>query len=99
MVTISARKRLESIESDVIPSMFVGVLSKDDVWLRHTLEETLPKLEERALHLAEECKKGGECRGDDPLCENARISAMFREARRKLETEHSIRESKSRFYH
>jgi len=57
MVSVSARKRLEIIERDVIPSMFVGVLSKDDEWLKHTLEETLPELEVRSLHLARECRK------------------------------------------
>jgi len=42
--------------------MFVGVLSKDDEWLEHTLEKTLPLLEERALRLALECKKSGNAR-------------------------------------
>ncbi|MDD1778765.1 MAG: hypothetical protein LUQ65_11425 [Candidatus Helarchaeota archaeon] len=45
MGTVSARKRLETIERDVLSSMFVGVLSKDDAWLEHTLKETLPALE------------------------------------------------------
>ncbi|VVB85332.1 Uncharacterised protein [uncultured archaeon] len=99
MVTVSARKRLESIERDVIPSMFVGVLSKDDAWLEHTLEETLPMLEARALHLASECKKGGECKGNDTLCDESRISALFKETRKKLEKEHLVRESHARFHH
>jgi hypothetical protein len=99
MISISARKRLESIERDVIPSMFVGVLSKDDAWLRHSLEETLPKLEERALHLAQECKKAGECKEDDTLCNEERISAMFKEACNKLEKENLIRKSRSRYHH
>ncbi len=99
MVTISARKRLESIERDVIPSMFIGVLSKDDAWLKHTLGETLPMLEERAYHLAEECKERGECKESESLCDKARISALFRETREKLEKEHLIREAHTRFHH
>ncbi len=99
MVTVSAKKRLESIEGDVIPSMFVGVLSKDDVWLEHTLKETLPMLEARALHLAEECRKSGECKQDDTICDDLRISTMFKQTREKLEKEHLIRESRTRFHH
>ncbi|GFO97477.1 uncharacterized protein ig2599ANME_1681 [groundwater metagenome] len=99
MVTVNARKRLESIERDVIPAMFVGVLSKDDAWLKHTLEETLPRLEARALHLAQECKKAGECKEDDALCNEARISAMFKETRNKLEKENLVRKSRSRYHH
>ncbi|MDO8728086.1 MAG: hypothetical protein Q7J35_18695 [Candidatus Methanoperedens sp.] len=99
MVTISARKRLESIEHDVIPAMFVGVLSKDDTWLKHTLDETLPMLEARALRLAEECKKDGECKQDEALCDKARISDMFKETRKKLEKENIARKSRSRFLH
>jgi len=99
MVSVSARKRLEIIERDVIPSMFVGVLSKDDQWLKHTLEETLPELEERALHLARECQKAGECKEADTLCNEERISAMFKEARNKLEQENMVRKSRSRFHH
>ncbi len=99
MVTVSARKRLESIEHDVIPSMFVGVLSKDEAWLKHTLEETLPMLEARALHLSEECKKGGECGEGDPLCDEARIEELFKNTREKLEKEHIAREARTRFHH
>ncbi len=99
MVTVSARKRLESIKNDVIPAMFVGVLSKDDVWLKHTLEKTLPMLETRALRLAEECRKNGACQGDDTLCDEARISMMFKETRRKLEKENIARKSRSRYLH
>jgi hypothetical protein len=99
MGTVSAKKRLEIIERDVIPSMFVGVLSKDDTWIEHTLEETLPKLEKRAIRLAEECKKSGECAEDDPLVDETRIRAMFKETRLKLEKEHITRESKTRFRH
>lgn len=99
MVTVSARKRLESIENDVIPSMFVGVLSKDDKWIRNTLEFTLPRLEERALRLASECRKNGECTSLDTICDESRIKALFRETKEKLEKEHIIRESKTRFGH
>ena len=99
MVTVSAKKRLESIEGDVIPSMFVGVLSKDDVWLEHTLNETLPMLEARALRLADECRKSGECKQNDTICDDARISEMFKQTRKKLEKEHLIRESRTRFHH
>jgi hypothetical protein len=99
MVTVSARKRLESIENDVIPAMFVGVLSKDDAWLKHTLVETLPMLEARALLLAEECRKNGECQGDDTLCDETRISMMFIETRKKLEKENIARKAHSRYHH
>jgi hypothetical protein len=99
MVTVSARKRLESIENDVIPAMFVGVLSKDDAWLKHTLVETLPMLEERSLRLAEECRKNGECKGDDTMCDKLRISLMFKETHEKLEKENLARKSRSRYHH
>jgi hypothetical protein len=99
MVTVSARKRLESIERDIIPSMFVGVLSKDDKWLENTLENTLPTLEQRALRLARDSVKSGECSIDDPLCSEERIRALFKEARTKLEKEHITRESRARWQH
>ena len=99
MVTVSARKRLESIEKDVIPAMFVGVLSKDDTWLKHTLVEILPMLEARALHLAEECIINGECRGDENLCDKVRISIMFKDTHEKLEKENISRKSRSRYHH
>lgn len=99
MGTVSARKRLESIECDVISSMFVGVLSRDDKWLEHTLNETLPRLEERSLRLAQECIKNGECAEGEMLCDEARIRALFKETRKKLEKEHITRESHSRFGH
>jgi len=99
MGTVSAKKRLEIIERDVIPSMFVGVLSKDKSWLEHTLKETLPQLEERALRLARECKESGECKEDEPLTDETRIKALFEDARSKLGKEHLTRESRTRFLH
>lgn len=99
MGTVSARKRLEIIERQVLPSMFVGVLSKDDKWLEHTLEDTLPMLEARALRLAQECRDNRECADDDPLCDEARIKELFAETRSKLEKEHLTRESRTRFRH
>ncbi|MDO9097224.1 MAG: hypothetical protein Q7U60_03785 [Candidatus Methanoperedens sp.] len=99
MGTVSARKRLESIERDVIPAMFVGVLSKDDKWLAHTLKDTLPNLEERALRLARECREGGECTQGEALCDEARIRALFANTREKLKKEHIVRESHTRFHH
>jgi hypothetical protein len=99
MVTVSARKRLESIERDIIPSMFVGVLSKDDKWLENTLENTLPTLEKRALRLASEAVESKECSLDDPLCSEERIRALFKETRAKLEKEHITRESRTRWQH
>jgi len=99
MGTVSAKKRLEIIERDVIPSMFVGVLSKDDKWLEHTLKETLPQLEERAYRLAKECKKSGECKEDDPLVDETRIRALFEDARSKLGKEHLTRVAHSRYSH
>ncbi len=99
MKIISPRKRLEAIEKEVIPSMFVGVLSKDNKWMEHTLTDTLPQLEARALRLAEECKRKGECTEDDPLCDVNRIRKLFRDTRTSLENEHSARESRTRFAH
>ncbi len=99
MGTVSARKRLEAIERDVLSSMFVGVLSKDDAWLEHTLNDTLPALEVRALRLAQECKESRECAEDDPLCDEARIRDLFAKTREKLEKEHLVRESQTRFHH
>ncbi len=99
MGTVSARKRLEAIERDVLSSMFVGVLPKDDAWLEHTLNETLPALEERALRLAGECRDSGECAADDPLCDEARIRDLFVKTREKLQQEHVARESMTRFPH
>ncbi len=99
METVSTRKRLESIERDVIPSMFVGVLSKDDSWLEHTLNNTLPNLEKRALRLARECKESGECAEDDALCDEAHIKVLFAKTRSKLEKEHVVREARTRFHH
>ncbi len=99
MRTISARKRLESIERDIIPAMFVGVLNKDDEWLAHTLNDTLPNLEERALRLARECKESGECTEGEALCDEAHIKAVFEETKSKLEKEHVVREARTRFHH
>ncbi len=99
MVTISSRKRLESIEHDIIPSMFVGVLSKDSAWVENIIENKLPALEKRALHLAQECKENGECGKDDKLCDEKYISALFKDAREKLEKEHLVRKSRSRYQH
>jgi len=99
MGTVSAKKRLGVIERDVIPSMFVGVLSKDDKWLEHTLNETLPLLEERALRLAQDCRKSGECAQDDPLVDEGRIRNLFKDTRLKLEKEHLTREAQTRFRH
>ncbi len=99
MGTVSARKRLETIERDVLSSMFVGLLSKDDVWLEHTLKDTLPALEARALRLAGECRENRECAGDEPVCDEARIRDLFSETRSKLEKEHLVRESRTRFHH
>jgi hypothetical protein len=99
MVTVSAKKRLESIEHDIIPSMFVGVLSKDDKWLKKTLENTLPALEQRSLHLAVEAIESKECSVDDPLCSEVRIRALFKETRARLEKEHVTRESRTRWQH
>ncbi|VVB87875.1 Uncharacterised protein [uncultured archaeon] len=96
---VSAKKRLESIERDVLPSMFVGVINKDDAWFEHTLNESLPALETRALRLAEEARKSGECGEKEALCDEERIRSLFRETRSKLENEHLIREARTRFHH
>jgi len=93
------RKRLEIIELDVIPSMFVGVLSKDDKWLEHTLVHTLPELEAKALRLAKQCLDNKECKKDEKLCDEARIRSLFEETRSKLEKEHRVRSARARFHH
>lgn len=87
MTMISARKRLESIESNVLPSMFAGRIIKDEKWLKKILEETLPDLEKKAIKLALECKAEGECSENEQLCDETRIRELFKETRSKLEKE------------
>ena len=91
MAMISARKRLESIESNVLRSMFAGRIIKDEIWLKKTLEKTLPNLEKKALELALECKAEGECSENEQLCDETRIRELFKETRTKLEKEFLIR--------
>ena len=91
MAIISARKRLESIERDVLPSMFAGIIIKDEQWLNKTLEKTLPNLEKKALELALECKAEGECSENELLCDETRIRELFKETRSKLENEFMVR--------
>jgi len=91
MAIISARKRLESIESDVLPSMFAGIIIKDEIWLKKTLKKTLPNLEKKALELALECKAEGECSQNELLCDETRIRKLFKETRSKLENEFMVR--------
>lgn len=79
--------------------MFVGVLSKDEKWLKKTLEETLPKLEARTIELARKCKEHGECAEDDPICDENRIKELFEKTRSKLKEEHQVRKSRTRFHH
>ncbi len=87
MAMISARKRLESIESNVLPSMFAGRIIKDEKWLKKILEETLPYLEKKSIKLALECKEEGECSENEQLCDETRIRELFKETRSKLEKE------------
>ncbi len=91
MAMISARKRLESIESNVLPSMFAGIIIKDEKWMKKTLEKTLPNLEKKALELALKCKAEGECSENELLCDETRIRELFKETRSKLEKEFLIR--------
>jgi len=91
MTMISARKRLESIESDLLPSMFAGRIIKDENWLKKTLEKTLPNLEKKALELALKCKADGECSENELLCDETRIRELFKETRSKLEKEFLVR--------
>ena len=92
MAISTARKRLESIERNVLPSMFMGLIIKNDKWFKKTLEETLPALEIKAIRLASECKEKGECNEDEPLCDETRIRNLFKETRSKLEKEHLTRQ-------
>ena len=91
MAIISARKRLESIERDLLPSMFAGRIIKNEKWLNKTLEKTLPNLEKKAIELALECKAEGECSENELLCDETRIRELFKETRSKLEKEFLIR--------
>jgi len=91
-------KRLKNIESHVLSSFFIGVLSQDDAWMKKTMEKILPELEAKALKLAEQCKTEGKCAPDDPLCNETRIKALFKETREKLKKEHIERKSKKRFH-
>ena len=93
MAMISARKRLESIESNVLPSMFAGRIIKDEKWLKKILEETLPNLEKKSIKLALECKAEGECSENEQLCDETRIRELFKETRSKLEKEFLTRTS------
>jgi hypothetical protein len=93
MAMISARKRLESIESNVLPSMFAGRIIKDEKWLKRILEETLPNLEKKSIKLALECKEEGECSENEQLCDETRIRELFKETRSKLEKEFLTRTS------
>ncbi|HUW67787.1 MAG TPA: hypothetical protein VMW20_07030 [Candidatus Nanoarchaeia archaeon] len=92
MAISTARKRLESIERNVLPSMFMGLIIKNDKWFKKTLEETLPALEIKAITLASECKEKGECNEDEPFCDETRIRNLFKETRSKLEKEHLTRQ-------
>jgi len=92
MAISTARKRLESIERNVLPSMFMGLIIKNDKWFKKTLEETLPALEIKAIRLASECKEKGECNEDEPLCDETRIRNLFKETRSKFEKEHLTRQ-------
>lgn len=91
------RKRLEIIEKQVLPSLFVGILSKDDKWLEHTMNVYLPELEAKALRLAQICREEKLSPEDESLCDPKRIKALFKETREKLMEEHVKRESLSRF--
>jgi hypothetical protein len=91
MSMISARKRLESIESNVLPSMFTGRIIKDEKWLKKTLEKTLPGLEKKAIELALECKAEGECSENEQLCDETRIRELFKKTRSQLEKEFLVR--------
>ena len=93
MAMISARKRLESIESNVLPSMFAGRIIKNEKWLKKILEETLPNLEKKSIKLALECKEEGECSENEQLCDETRIRELFKETRSKLEKEFLTRTS------
>lgn len=93
-----AKKRLKNIEAHVLPSFFIGVLSQNDAWMKKTTERMLPQLEAKALQLAEQCKKEGDCAPDDTLCDENRIRTLFRETREKLKKEHIERKSKKRFH-
>ncbi|MCX9015265.1 MAG: hypothetical protein OIN89_10860 [Candidatus Methanoperedens sp.] len=99
MEMVSAKKRLEAIEKQILPSLFVGILSKDHRWLEKTYTKTLPELEAKALRLAGQCRESGECAQDDPLCDETRIRELFKETRLKLEKEHVTRDARSRFRH
>ena len=99
MEVVSAKKRLECIEEQILPSMFMGILSKDSKWLKKTFDKTLPELEAKALRLAGKCRESGECAEDDPLCDETRIRELFRQTRLKLEKEHVTRAARSRFRH
>ncbi|MCX9084043.1 MAG: hypothetical protein OIN87_04490 [Candidatus Methanoperedens sp.] len=93
-----AKKRLKNIEEHVLPSFFIGVLSQDNAWMKKTIERLLPELEAKALLLAEQCRKEGDCVPDDPLCDENRIKTLFRETLEKLKKEHLERVSKKRFH-
>lgn len=94
MNSSSPKSRLLAIENEVLPSLFGGVLSKDDRWLDHLMNNLIPELEKKALALAEECRKSGET---DNSCDEEKIKELFRETKDKLRKEHITRERRARF--
>jgi len=54
---IDAKKRLKNIEDHVLPSLFVGVLSQSDAWMKKTTEKYSLNLKPKRCGLQNNAKK------------------------------------------
>ena len=86
MVTIDPCKRLETIQSQLIPAILKSAAENTTSDIKMAIEHHLPDLEEKCKKLKEKCeKKFPECGKDIELCNNARIIEVFTKTREKLD--------------
>ena len=86
MVTIDPCKRLETIQSQLIPAILKSAAENTSSDIKMAIEHTLPDLEEKCKNLMEKCeKKFPECGKDIELCNKARIIELFTGTRVKLD--------------
>ena len=86
MVTIDPCKRLETIQSQLIPAILKSAAENTSSDIKMAIEHTLPDLEEKCKNLMEKCeKKFPECGKDIELCNKARIIEIFTGTRVKLD--------------
>ena len=86
MVTIDPCKRLETIQSQLIPAILKSAAENSSSDIKMAIEHNLPDLEEKCKQLRERCeKKFPECGKEIELCNNARIIEVFTKTREKLD--------------